>query len=147
MPHFSEHYRHRFSDFDILAIGFGQVAPHRKTIVPVAKIIGKEILVHASHEMIEIATPKKTPKQALKHWKAWSKNKLEGDSASFAWKEKGTGKKQATKTKKCSFQATNSNEKSLHLFHPRVKFKLKQTGATPNFWEEKPLYLLLSKRH
>ena len=55
----------------------------RKFIVPAAKRIGKESLVQAAPELIEIASRKKTPKQALKNTvKTKSKNKLELDAAS-----------------------------------------------------------------
>ena len=55
------------SGFGALAIGIGRVALPlaRKFIVPAAKRIGKEILVQAVPEVIDIATRKKTPKQAL----------------------------------------------------------------------------------
>ena len=39
----------------------------RNFIVPAAKRIGKELLVQAAPELIDIATRKKTPKQALKN--------------------------------------------------------------------------------
>ena len=68
MPHFSGHYRQRGSGFGALAMGIGRVALPlaRKFIVPAAKRIGKELLVQAAPELIDIATRKKTPKQALK---------------------------------------------------------------------------------
>ena len=53
----------------------------RKFIVTAAKRIGKELLVQAAPELIDIATRKKTPKQALKNTvKALSKNVLELDA-------------------------------------------------------------------
>ena len=69
MPHFSGHYRQRGSGFGALAMGIGRVALPlaRKFIVPAAKRIGKELLVQAAPELIDIATRKKTPKQALKN--------------------------------------------------------------------------------
>ena len=50
-------------------MGIGRVALPlaRKFIVPAAKRIGKELLVQAAPELIDIATRKKTPKQALKN--------------------------------------------------------------------------------
>ena len=68
MPHFSGHYRQRGSGFGALAMGIGRVALPlaRKFIIPAAKRIGKELLVQAAPELINIATKKKTPKQALK---------------------------------------------------------------------------------
>ena len=85
MPHFSGHYRQRGSGFGALAMGIGRVALPlaRKFIVPAAKRIGKELLVQAAPELIDIATRKKTPKQALKNTvKTQSKNKLELDAVS-----------------------------------------------------------------
>ena len=69
MPHFSGHYRQRGSGFGALAMGIGRVALPlaRKFIVAAAKRIGKELLVQAAPELIDIATRKKTPKQALKN--------------------------------------------------------------------------------
>ena len=69
MPHFSGHCRQRGSGFGALAMGIVRVALPlaRKFIVPAAKRIGKELLVQAAPELIDIATRKKTPKQALKN--------------------------------------------------------------------------------
>ena len=69
MPQFSGHYRQRGSGFGALAMGIGRVALPlaRKFIVPAAKRIGKELLVQAAPELIDIATRKKTPRQALKN--------------------------------------------------------------------------------
>ena len=69
MPHFSGHYRQRDSGFGALVMGIGRVALPlaRKFIVPAAKRIGNELLVQAAPELIDIATRKKTPKQALKN--------------------------------------------------------------------------------
>ena len=66
MPRFSGHYRQRGSGFGTLAKGIGRVALPlaRKFIIPAAKRIGKELLVQAAPELINIATKKKTPKQA-----------------------------------------------------------------------------------
>ena len=69
MPHFSGHCSQRVSVFGALAMGIGQVALQlaRKCIVPAAKRIGKKLLVQAAPELIDIATRKKTPKQASKN--------------------------------------------------------------------------------
>ena len=69
MPHFSGHYRQRGSGFGALAMGIGREALPlvRKFIVPAAKRFGKELLVQAAPELIDIATRKKTPKQTLKN--------------------------------------------------------------------------------
>ena len=63
MPHFSGHYRQRGSGFGALAMGTGRVALPlaRKFIIPAAKRIGKELLVQAAAELINIALRKKRP--------------------------------------------------------------------------------------
>ena len=84
MPHFSGHYRQRGSGFAALAMGIGRVALPlaRKFIVPAAKL-RKELLVQAAPELIDIATRKEAPRQALKNTvKNTIKNKLELDVAS-----------------------------------------------------------------
>ena len=66
-------------------MGFGRVALPlaRKSIVPTAKRIGKELLVQVAPELIDKATRKKTPRQAVKDTvKTQSKTKLELDAAS-----------------------------------------------------------------
>ena len=69
MPHYSGHYRQRGSGFGALAIGIGRVILPlaRKFIVPAAKLIGKKLLVQAAPELLDIASRKKTPKQAFKN--------------------------------------------------------------------------------
>ena len=64
MPHFSGHCRQRGCGFGALAMGIGRVA---LPLVPALRGIGKELLVQAAPELIDIATRKKTPKQALKN--------------------------------------------------------------------------------
>ena len=64
-------------------MGIGRVALPlvRKCIVPAAKPIGKELFVQAAPEIIDIATRKKTPKQASKNLlKNTIENKLELDA-------------------------------------------------------------------
>ena len=67
-PHFSGHYRQRGSGFGALALGIGRVALPlaQKFMIPAAKKIGKELLLQAALELIEVATKRKSPKQALK---------------------------------------------------------------------------------
>ena len=50
LPHFSGHYRQRRSDFGALAAGIGRVALPlaRRSILPTAKRIGKELLKQCS---------------------------------------------------------------------------------------------------
>ena len=56
LPHFSGHYRQRGSGFGALALGIGRVA------LPLAL----QLLLQAAPELIEVATKRKCPKQALK---------------------------------------------------------------------------------
>ena len=67
-PYFSGHYRQRGSSFGALAAGIGGAALPiaRKILWPVAKKIGREIIVLAAPELVEIFTKKKSPKQAIK---------------------------------------------------------------------------------
>ena len=68
LPYFSGHYRQRGSGFGALAAGIGRAALPiaRKFLWPVAKKIGRELIVQAAPELLEVVTKEKTPKQALK---------------------------------------------------------------------------------
>ena len=78
MPHFSGHYRQRGSGFGALAAGIGRVALPlaRKIIWPAAKRIGRELLV----QLVEVATKRKSAKQALKSTVAKTARKQFGGS-------------------------------------------------------------------
>ena len=67
-PYFSGHYRQRGSVFGALAAGIGRAALPiaRKFLWPVAKKIGRELIVQAAPELVEVVTKKKSPKQAVK---------------------------------------------------------------------------------
>ena len=67
--HFSGHYRQRGSGFGALAAGIGRVAiPFaRRVILPAAKKLGRELLMSAAPELIDVAMKKESPKQALKN--------------------------------------------------------------------------------
>ena len=67
LPHFSGHYRQRGSGFGALAAGIGRVAFARRVILPAAKKLGRELLMSAAPELIDVAMKKKSPKQALKN--------------------------------------------------------------------------------
>ena len=68
MPHFSGHYRQRGSGCGALAAGIGRVALPlaRKFLWPAAKKIGRVLLVQGAPELVEVATKRKSAKQALK---------------------------------------------------------------------------------
>ena len=61
--YFSGHYRQRGSGSGALAAGIGIA---RKFLWPVAKNIGRELIVQAAPELVEVVTKKKSPKQAIK---------------------------------------------------------------------------------
>ena len=67
-PYFSGHYRQRGSGFGALAAGIGRTALRiaKKFVLPAVKRIGKELLLQAAPELIEVASKRKNPKQALK---------------------------------------------------------------------------------
>ena len=67
-PHFSGHYRQRGSGFGAIAAGIGRVALPlaRRIIWPAAKRIVRELLVQGAPELVEVATKRKSAKQALK---------------------------------------------------------------------------------
>ena len=82
MPHFSGHYRQRGSGFGALGAGIGRVALPlaRKFIWPAAKRIGREFLVQGAPELVEVATKRKSAKQALKSTVAKTARKQIGGS-------------------------------------------------------------------
>ena len=68
MPHFSGHYRQRGSGFGALAAGIGRVALPlaRKFLWTAAKKIGRDLLFQGAPELVDVATKRKSAKQALK---------------------------------------------------------------------------------
>ena len=68
LPQLSGCYRQRGSGFGALALGIGRIALPlaRKFVIPAAKKIGKELLLQIALELIQVATKRKNPKQALK---------------------------------------------------------------------------------
>ena len=82
MPHFSGHYRQRGSGFGALAAGIGRVALPlaRKFLWPAAKKIGRDLLVQGTPELVEVATKRKSAKQALKNTVAKTARKQIGGS-------------------------------------------------------------------
>ena len=82
MPHFSGHYRQRGSGFGALAAGIGRVALplSRKFLWPAAKKIGRDLLVQGAPELVEVATKRKSAKQALKSTVAKTARKQIGGS-------------------------------------------------------------------
>ena len=82
MPHFSGHYRQRGSGFGALAAGIGRVALPlaRKFLWPAAKKIGRDLLVQGAPELVEVATKRKSAKQAPKSTVAKTARKQIGGS-------------------------------------------------------------------
>ena len=106
MPHFSGHYMQRGSGFGALVMGIGGVALPLawKFIGPAAKRIGQKLLVQAALELLDIATRKKTPKQAFKNTvKNTIKNKIELVAARPVCVAEN-GRQQQKETQKFSFQ-------------------------------------------
>ena len=67
-PYFSGHYPQQESGFGALAAGIGRAALPiaRKFLWPVVKKLGRELIVQAAPELVEVVTKKKSPKQAIK---------------------------------------------------------------------------------
>ena len=82
MPHFSGHYRQRGNGFGALATGIGRVSLPlaRKFLWPAAKKIGPDLLVQGAPELVEVATKRKSAKQALKSTVAITARKQIGGS-------------------------------------------------------------------
>ena len=80
--HFSGHYHQRGSGFGALAAAIGRVALPlaRRIIWPAAKRIGRELLVQSAPELVEVATKRKSAKQALKSTVAKTARKQFGGS-------------------------------------------------------------------
>ena len=68
MPHFPGHNRQRSSGFGAFAAGIGRYALPlaRKFLWPAAKKVGRDLLVQGAPELVEVATKRKSAKQALK---------------------------------------------------------------------------------
>ena len=105
-PYFSGHYRQRGSGFGALAAGIGRAALPiaRKFLWPVAKKIGRELIVQAAPELVEVVTKKKSPKQAIKSTVQKTVRKQVGRSLV---KKKNIKKKQ-----------TKSRSKTIHRKQP-----------------------------
>ena len=79
MPLFSGHYRQRGSGFGALAAVIGRVAME-EFLWPAAKKIGRDLLVQGAPELVEVATKRKSAKQALKSTVAKTARKPIGGS-------------------------------------------------------------------
>ena len=78
--YFSGHYRQRGSCFVALAVGIGRaaLAIARKFLWPVAKNIGRELMIQAAPELVDVYTNKKSPKQAIKKTVEKNREKTSG---------------------------------------------------------------------
>ena len=116
MPHFSGNYRQRVNGFGALAMGIGRVALPlaRKLIVPAVKRIGNELLVQAAPELIDIATKKKTPKQALKNT---VKNTIN--------KQVGTGHSMSRMSRKRKTATTTTRKRKKKVLIPKKRTPLR----------------------
>ena len=105
-PYFSGQYRQRGSGFWDLASGIGRAALPiaRKFLWPVAKKIGRELVVQAAPELVEVVTNKKFPKQAKKSIVQKTVRKQVGGSKTgrmHKLKSNGEKPKQGIRKKKC----------------------------------------------
>ena len=68
LPRFTGHARQRGSGFGSLAAGVGRVAVPfaKKVLLPAVKSLGKELFVQSLPELVEVATKRKSVKQAAK---------------------------------------------------------------------------------
>ena len=116
MPHYSGNYRQRVSGFGALAMGIGRVALPlaRKFLVPAEKRIGKELLIQAAPELIDISTKKKTPKQALKNT---VKNTIN--------KQVGTGHNMSRMSRKRKTATTTTRKRKTKVLIPKKRTPLR----------------------
>ena len=82
MPHFSGHYRQRGSGFGALAARIARVSLPlaRKFLWPAPKKIGRDLLVQGAPELVDVATKRKSAKQALRSTVAKTARKQIGGS-------------------------------------------------------------------
>ena len=102
--YFSGHYRQRGSGFGALAAGIGRAALPiaRKFLWLVAKKIGRELIVQAASELVDVVT-KKSPKQAIKSTVQKTVRKQVGESKTgrmLKLKTNGEKPKQVIRKKK-----------------------------------------------
>ena len=88
--------------------------------VPAAKLIGKKLLVQEAPESIDIATPKKTPKQASKNTANYNEKQVAGSrtKSRSIKKRKSCTTKNKEETRSSHSKETNSSEKSFQFFTP-----------------------------
>ena len=125
MPHFSGHYRQRGSGFGALAAGIGRVALPlaRKFLWPAAKKIGRDLLVQGAPELVEVATKRKSAKQALKSTVAKTARKQIGGSlqSRIASGRKIIRRKRRQYTRPRSNQKRNISTRRIISQKPRPK--------------------------
>ena len=95
-PYFSGHYRQRGSGFGALAAGIGRATLRisGKFLWPAYKKIGRELIVQAAPELVDVVTKKKSSKQAKK-WNAQKivRKQVGGSKTGRMSKVKTNGKK------------------------------------------------------
>ena len=117
LPHFSGHYRQRGSGFGALAAGIGRVAiPFaRRVILLAAKKLGRELLMSAAPELIDVAMKKKSPKQALKNTVTKTARKQLGSGRRRGWITKKKVSR-GSKKKNNHSKKNQTSEKSSRFF-------------------------------
>ena len=133
-PNFSGHHRQRGRGFGALGAGIGRAAPPiaRKFVLPAVKRIGKELILQAVPELIEVASKRKTSKKALKSTVNKTVRKQVRDSigAYCAERRKSVEKSQMSKCKQKKSQGskTKVDKKTVLLQKScRQTFKRKKT--------------------
>ena len=125
MPHFSGHYRQRGSGFGALAAGIGRVdlPLARKFLWPAAQKIGRDLLVQGAPELVEVATKRKSAKQALKSTVAKTARKQIGGSlqSRIASGRKIIRRKRRQYTRPRSNQKRNISTRRIISRKPRPK--------------------------
>ena len=142
-PYFSGHYRQRGSGFEVLAAGIGraELPIARKFLWLVAKKNGRELIVQAAPELVEVVTKKKSPKQALKPTVQKTVSKQVGGSKRIReLKTNAENPKQGIRKKK---PLTRNGQISF------LKFKMitnllpaEATHTTLDLFEQRPLLII-----
>ena len=100
LAYFSGHYRQRGSGFGALASGIGRIALPlaRKFIIPAAKRVGKEFLLQSVPELMDVASKKKSPKQALKNTISNTVKKQTGGSVALRMRQKRMNRRRSKRS-------------------------------------------------
>ena len=113
-PHFSSYARQKGAGIGALAVGIGRVAlPFaRKILLPAVKRIGRDFLSEANPEAIEVATKRKSVKQATKSAiKKTAKRQIGGGAKRKTTKKRVISRKRKPQLSRASFFSRVRNAK------------------------------------